>query len=242
MKKRITILIILLLFATGCTINTKLKENEIITIKDNSIVLLSKDYKQLLQHINHLSFSKREENIKVNNTLTITSKDNIHIFQISKDHKIKYQVGKNIYYSNNQKTIKKIQTLLANLKKEYLKRDFFQISELKKYEEKKNDLIIKIDNVSQYFSLTSTQEIKQFQIHKVEWKNNQYHDIDLIYENKKITKGKRIVIRMNPQKDYYRYRISFTNEYGLTVSIIPTYEIEKETGLLQYVKDYHYEI
>lgn len=242
MKKRITILIILLLLATGCTIRSDLKENEILTIKDNSIILLKKDYNQLIQYINHLSFSKREEKIKATNTLTITTKDNIHIFQISKDHKIKYQTGKSTYYSKNQKTIIKIEKILSKLKKEYLKQDFYSISESKNYEEQKNDLLIKVDNISQYFILTSNQEIKQFEIHKVELKEHKYHDIDLIYEKEKIEKGKRIIIRMNPQKDYFRYRISFINEYGLNVSIIPTYEIEKETGLLQFMKEYHYEI
>lgn len=242
MKKTIIMFIIIFVLMTGCTIHTKIINQDIITIKDNSIIILKQDYNQLLQYINHLSFSTREEDIKPINTLTITTKDNIHIFQISKNHKIKYQVDKSIYYSSNQKTIKKIESLLNSLKKKYLKQNFYQISELKDYKENKNDLLIKIDNVSQYFSITSKQEIRQLKIHKVELKGNQYHDIDLIYKNDKVNSGKRVVIRMNPQKDYFRYRISFINEYGLSVSIIPTYETDKETGLLQYIQNYHYDI
>lgn len=240
MKKTILLILGLLIFITGCTPKTTFQKQEIISMKDQEIVLLKDDYDSVLKYINRLSLSKRTLNVENDNTLTITTKDNIHIFQISNDNKIKYQIGTDIYYSNNQKTIKKLRTLLYNLSITYQNKKYYSINELTEYKAEDKDLLIKIDNVTQYFSLISQQPLTNLQVHKVEYKNGSYHDIDLIYETKNIPTKKHIIFRMNPRKDYFNYRISFTNRYGMTTSIIPSYDNEHETGTLTYITNHQY--
>ncbi|MCI8445199.1 MAG: hypothetical protein HFG15_02055 [Bacilli bacterium] len=240
MKKTIFLIFLTLLFITGCTSKLTFNKKEITSIRDNQITVLKTDYDDILKYIEQLSLSKREINVKNDNTLTITTKDNIHIFQISNDNKIKYQVGTDIFYSNNQKTIKKLRTSLHNLSKTYQNKNYYTISELTKYKENENDLFVKIDNVTQYFSLISQQPLISLQVHKVEYQNGSYHDIDLIYETKNIPSKKQIIFRMNPRKDYFNYRISFTNKYGMFTSIIPSYDNEQETGNLTYIINHQY--
>lgn len=110
MKKTIFLIFLTLLFITGCTSKLTFNKKDITSIRDNQITVLKTDYDDILKYIEQLSLSKREINVKNDNTLTITTKDNIHIFQISNDNKIKYQVGTDIFYSNNKKTIKKLRT------------------------------------------------------------------------------------------------------------------------------------
>lgn len=224
---------------TGCTNKTNINKKDIINIKYKNITIDSKEYDKLVNDINKLNFSKRKVNDSFNDKLVITSQDGIYTFKISKNNNLEYTFNDKIYYSKNTNTIKKLKDHLDNLVKKYLNKSFYNFKILDEYEENNDDLIVKIDNINQYYQLTSKLPIKDLTIHRVEKSNNSYRDIDFLY-NKKGTISKNIIIRMNPLKDYSSYRISFTNIYGMNVSIIPIIDTDKETGEIKYITNYNF--
>lgn len=230
---------IILLFITGCTNKTNISKKDIINIKYQNITINSKEYDKLVNNINKLNFSKRKVNDSFKDKLVITSETGIYTLKISKNNNLEYTFNNKTLYSKNSKTIKEIKNHLDKLIKKYLNKSFYNFKYLEKYKENEKDLIIKIDNVNQYYQLTSDLPIKDLTIHRVEKINNSYHDIDFLYNEKNI-KNKNIIIRMNPLKDYSSYRISFTNNYGMNVSIIPTIDTDKESGEIKYITSYNF--
>ena len=169
--------------------------------------------------------------------MKITTEDNVYILKVG-SNTLSVQINKNIYYSKNKKTVAKLQKEIDTIIQKYNQKNFYTIKHETTEQPPSTPNLIKIDNVNEYFIITPSIPLKQVQIHKVEQVNGAYQDIDSIYQLENINTKSPIVIRMNPMKDYYRYRIKLTNIYGLTVSIIPTYDLEKETGKLTYITNY----
>ena len=240
MKQYLLIIIICIytFFSTGCTNNLTLKKNEILEIKFDNLILLKEDYSDIISLLNKLNFSKRDVNTKFNHKLLLSTKNDFYQVSLSDKNIISYTKKHITYYSSNKNTIKKLRNKLSKIKQRYKDKSFYKINYTTNYTENNSDKIIKIDHVNQYFKLKSEIPIIELKIHKVEKKENIYQDIDLVYQTENIQKNKTIVIRMNPQKDYFKYRITFKNKYGFTTSIIPTYDIEKENGELKYIIDY----
>lgn len=240
MKKHFTYLfmIIFLVTITGCSNSLTLNENEIMNITYHNTNILKEDYDTILPFFKNIHFSKRKIDSKFTPILTITTKDKLYHFSMSPNYDLTCQDGKKQYYSRNKKTNQKLIQQLKKLQKKYRNKDFYQIKYVTDYKEKKNDTIIKIDHVNEYFQLKFKLPITELKIHKVEQHGSTYQDIDLIYQSNKINIQNPIMIRVNPRKDYFHYRITFTNRYGLITSIIPTYDIEKETGKIKYIINY----
>lgn len=240
MKKHFTYLfmIIFLVTITGCSNSLTLNENEIMNITYHNTNILKEDYDTILPFFKNIHFSRRKVDSKFTPIITITTKDKLYHFSMSPNYDLTCQDGKKQYYSRNKKTNQKLIQQLKKLQKKYRNKDFYQIKYVTDYKEKKNDTIIKIDHVNEYFQLKFILPITELKIHKVEQQGSTYQDIDLIYQSNKINIQNLIMIRVNPRKDYFHYRITFTNKYGLTTSIIPTYDIEKETGKIKYIINY----
>lgn len=240
MKKYFTYLFLsfILSIITGCTNNLNFELNSILKISYNNTTITKEDYKTIIPSFKKIHFSKRNVKDEFNDTLTIATSKKLYQFSFSNQHNLKFQDGMKVYYSKNKKTNKKLQEQLEKLLKKYQSKNFYTINYVTNYKENLSDSIIKIDNVNQYFKLNFNLPITELKIHKVEVQGKKYQDIDLIYQTKKINTKKALFIRLNPQKDYYRYRITFTNKYGLITSIIPAYETEKETGTLTYITEY----
>lgn len=237
--KQFCYLMIILLLTTSCSNKTNIDKKDIVNIKYQNIIINSKDYDNLIDDINNLNFSKRKINDNFKDKITITSEDGIHTFNISKNNNIKYTINNRTLYSKNTKTIKKIKNSINSLLNKYLDKSFYTFKLINNYKENDKDLIIKIDNVNQYYQLITDLPIRDLSIHRVEKKDNEYYDIDYIY-NKKNIENKKIIIRMNPLKDYSSYRISFTNTYGMNVSIIPIIDTDKENGEIKYIINYNF--
>ena len=240
MKKHFTYLfmIIFLVTITGCSNSLTLNENEIMNITYHNTNILKEDYNTILPFFKNIHFSRRKVDSKFTPIITITTKDKLYHFSMSPNYDLTCQDGKKKYYSRNKKTNQKFIQQLKKIQKKYRNKDFYQIKYVTDYKEKKNDTIIKIDHVNEYFQLKFILPITELKIHKVEQQGSTYQDIDLIYQSNKINIQNPIMIRVNPRKDYFHYRITFTNKYGLTTSIIPTYDIEKETGKIKYIINY----
>ena len=240
MKKHFTYLfmIIFLVTITGCSNSLTLNENEIMNITYHNTNILKEDYDTILPFFKNIHFSRRKVDSKFTPIITITTKDKLYHFSMSPNYDLTCQDGKKKYYSRNKKTNQKFIQQLKKIQKKYRNKDFYQIKYVTDYKEKKNDTIIKIDHVNEYFQLKFILPITELKIHKVEQQGSTYQDIDLIYQSNKINIQNPIMIRVNPRKDYFHYRITFTNKYGLTTSIIPTYDIEKETGKIKYIINY----
>lgn len=233
------IIIILLAFLIAYSISTKIdfhiEKTKIIELKINDIVVLKQDYEEIINLLNNINPSKQKQSIQNEKILRITTEDEIYEFHISDKNILSFQKNGQTYYSKNRGIIKKLNKKLEQIKKEYENTKFYTIKYQKQVKENKNDILIKIDNVNEYFILQSKVDIKKLQIHKVEKKENEYRDIEPIYTKENIKKDQKMIIRMNPIKDYFQYRISITNLYGVIVSIIPTYDLETESGKLIYI-------
>ena len=233
--KKIILTIIFIFLITGCTKTIKFNEKDIIEFKIDNYLINKEDYHEIISDINSLYYSKRGNKQKVIKKLTITTKKDIYIISIYKNNTLQIKYQNRIYYSKNRKKIKKVMKKLDIIENKYKNFKFYKIDYKNNYLRGNNDFLIKIDNVDSYFIIKHSIAISKVQINKVEDTGNNYQDVDLIYnlENQDIKND--IVIRMNPIQNYYRYKITITNIYGLESSIIPTYDIEKETGKLKYI-------
>ena len=76
-----------------------------------------------------------------------------------------------------------------------------------------------IEKSSSYVVLENTQGISSFKINEIEYIDDTYEEIDLIYSEFLINKDK-VIIRKNLISDP-NIKISFINNYGYIVNIIP---------------------
>jgi len=209
MKKILLILIILTL--TGCTTKVNL-EGEITEIKYNDITIQKNDYKNVKNLLNKEFKNSLNKNLK--NQLTIKTKKDIYYYKISDNY---------VCYEGKCTENKKLGKYLDTLKNKYLDTKFYDISYDNTHEKNDDDINISLDKTSNYIIIKIKNQIKDFRINEIEYKDDTYKDIDLLYEEKLIS-NQTIAIRKSISYNEPDIRISFSNEYGYNISIIPIYE------------------
>lgn len=209
MKKILLILIILTL--TGCTTKVNL-EGEITEIKYNDIAIQKEDYETVKKMLNTEFQNNKNKNLQ--NELTIKTKKDIYYYKISDDY---------ICYEGKCAENKKLGKYLDTLKDKYYDTKFYDISYDNNHEKNDDDININIDKTSNYIIIKIKNQIKDFKINEIEYKDDTYKDIDLLYEEKLIS-NQNIAIRKSISYNEPDIRISFSNPYGYNISIIPIYE------------------
>jgi len=204
MKKILLILIILTL--TGCTTKVNL-EGEITEIKYNDITIQKNDYKNVKNLLNKEFKNSLNKNLK--NQLTIKTKKDIYYYKISDNY---------VCYEGKCTENKKLGKYLDTLKNKYLDTKFYDISYDNTHEKNDDDINISLDKTSNYIIIKIKNQIKDFRINEIEYKDNTYKDIDLLYEEKLIS-NQTIAIRKSISYNEPDIRISFSNEYGYNISI-----------------------
>lgn len=212
MKK--IILLLLTILITGCTSETKL-EGEITEIKYNDITIQKSDYKKIKSLLN--TTFKNNINKDLKNQLTIKTKKDIYYYKISDNY---------ICYEEKCSENKKLGNHLKSLQQKYQNTKFYDISYEKNYPKNENEININLDKTSNYIIIKIKGQIKNFKINEIEYDDNTYKDIDLLYEEKLIS-NQTIAIRKSINYNKPDIRISFSNEYDYNVSIIPEYENNK---------------
>lgn len=209
MKKILLILIILTL--TGCTTKVNL-EGEITEIKYNDITIQKNDYKNVKKLLNKDFQNNLNKDLK--NTLTIKTKKDIYYYKVS---------DKFVCYEGKCTENKKLGKYLNILKDKYYDTKFYDISYDNTHEKNNDDINIALDKTSNYIIIKIKNQIKDFKINEIEYKDDTYKDIDLLYEEKLIS-NQTIAIRKSISYNEPDIRISFSNSYGYNISIIPIYE------------------
>lgn len=212
MKKILLILIILTL--TGCTTTVKL-DGQITEIKYNDITIQKNDYKNVKKLLNERYKNNLHKDLK--NQLTIKTKKDIYYYKISNNY---------ICYEGKCTENKKLGKYLNTLKDKYYDTKFYDIAYDNSHEKNDDDINISLDKTSNYIIIKIKNQIKNFKINEIEYKDNTYKDIDLLYEEKLVS-NQTIAIRKSISYDKPDIRISFSNPYGYNISIIPTYKDSK---------------
>ncbi len=189
-------------------------KGEITEIKYNDVTILEDEYDNIKDLIN-TKFSNEKH--KIDGDLTIKTTEDIYYFKVSDKY-----LGYNGKYAEN----KKIGPYLKQLKEKYHNTDFYDINYEENYINAENDLNINLDKTSNYIVIKLNGMIKDFKINEIEYEDDTYKDIDLLYEKDEID-NQAITIRKSVNYGKPDIRISFSNPYNYRVSIIPIYEDEE---------------
>lgn len=218
MKK--VIFFIILILIPGCSKKLTIKE-DIINISYNDHQIQNEDYQIIINTLESISFYCGKENKNYNNFLTISTADSIMVFSIL-NNKLGYHQNNQYCYSNNEEKNKNLLLLLDNIIEKYTSDSFYTIELLKEYKENNDDLNIRLDKGNEYIIINLTDYIKDFKINEIELIDKNWTDINLIFSQQEVNNNK-IVIRKKLTENT-TYKISFTNKYGYTFNIIPTYD------------------
>ena len=120
--------------------------------------------------------------------------------------------------------------MLNELESLYNNDSFYTITYTNNYEDNSNDEIIKIDKNDNYIIINSMYDLYNFSINEIKVNNNEYEEIDLIY-NKDFINKNNIIIRKD---DFTNIKISFSTKYNYIVNIIPYLEDE----ILKFKKEF----
>ena len=213
MRKIIILLIPFLLF--GC-IKTLDIHGEITEIKYNNVLINEDDFDDIKKLINNTY--EKDEKKDLANKLTIKTTNDIYYFSLS-DDELKYD-GK---VADNTE----LNTYLQDLTKKYTNKDFYTIDYMKNYEANSDDQTVLLDKTSNYIVINFGKKVTNFKINEIEEENDKYMDVDLIYSQNDVNESK-IIIRKSVNYETPDIRISFENKYNYVVSIIPTYNSEKD--------------
>ena len=214
MRKVIWLLCVFLL--CGCSKTLEI-QGKITEIKYNDVLINEKDYDEVKKLIN-TTYNKNDDK-DFSNKLTIKTTDDIYYFSLS-DDELKYD-GK---VADNTK----LNSYLQDLTKKYTNKDFYTIDYMKNYEANRDDQTVLLDKTSNYIVINFGEKVTNFKINEIEEENDKYMDVDLIYSEESVNES-QIIIRKSVNYESPDIRISFENKYDYIVSIIPTYNIEKDT-------------
>lgn len=214
MKK---ILILLIPFIiVGCSSNNLEIKGNITEIKYNNTNILKTEFKNIKKLIN--TTYKEKSKTKLNNKLTIKTTDDIYYFTVS---------DKYLEYKGMKEKNQKLNTYLQSLTQKYTDDSFYTIDYMKNYDANNDEGTILLDKTSNYIIINLGEKVRNFKINEIEEENNQFKDINLVYSKNNV-KDDKIIIRKSINYDAPDIRISFETEYNYLVSIIPTYNLEKE--------------
>ena len=213
--KKLMIILCIFLFC-GCSKTLDI-QGKITEIKYNDVFINKDDFDDIKKLIN-MNYDKSEDK-DLSNKLTIKTTDDIYYFSLN-DEELKYD-GKVAYND-------KLNSYLQSLTDKYTNMDFYTIDYMKNYEANSNDHTILLDKTSNYIVINFGEKVTNFKINEIEEENDKYMDIDLLYSEEDVNES-QIIIRKSVNFESPDIRISFENKYGYIVSIIPTYNIEKDT-------------
>lgn len=230
MKKILWILCLLLI--TGCKTEDFAVENPVSIIYDN-IIVVENDYKWIVEKINNLEYNCGKNKNISGNILSITTNDIIYKFHISNNYYMEFKKNNKYCYTKDTEKVKDLLNSLNNLKKIYTDITFYTIRTEEYYDNKDNDIIIKLDREKDFTIINSSYPLNNFKINEVEYdeQNNSYVDIDLIYSNDIIEVNNDIVIRKkvlhNPN-----FKISFNTQYNYLITILPILNENNEVNYI----------
>ncbi len=209
MKKLLIFLCIFLI--CGCQKSLEIN-GKITEIKYNDVLIAESDFESIEKLINK-SYNKNEEK-DLANKLTIKTNKDIYYFSLS-DDEIKYggKVAKNTELNN----------YLRDLTDKYTNMNFYTIDYMKNYEANSDEKSILLDKTSNYIIINFGKKVMNFKINEIEEENGKFSDIDLLYSMDSVNEGK-VIIRKSIDMSIPDIRISFENEYGYSISIIPIYD------------------
>ena len=209
MKKLLIFLCIFLI--CGCQKSLEIN-GKITEIKYNDVLIAESDFESIEKLINK-SYDKNEEK-DLANKLTIKTNKDIYYFSLS-DDEIKYggKVAKNTELNN----------YLRDLTDKYTSMNFYTIDYMKNYEANSDEKSILLDKTSNYIIINFGKKVMNFKINEIEEENGKFSDIDLLYSMDSVNEGK-VIIRKSIDMSIPDIRISFENEYGYSISIIPIYD------------------
>ena len=209
MKKLLIFLCIFLI--CGCQKSLEIN-GKITEIKYNDVLIAESDFESIEKLINK-SYDKNEGK-DLANKLTIKTNKDIYYFSLS-DDEIKYggKVAKNTELNN----------YLRDLTDKYTSMNFYTIDYMKNYEANSDEKSILLDKTSNYIIINFGKKVMNFKINEIEEENGKFSDIDLLYSMDSVNEGK-VIIRKSIDMSIPDIRISFENEYGYSISIIPIYD------------------
>ena len=213
MKQFIIILSVFLFCGSSKTLDI---HGDITEIKYNDVFINKDDFDDIKKLIN-MNYDKSEDK-DLSNKLTIKTTDDIYYFSLN-DEELKYD-GKVAYND-------KLNSYLQSLTDKYTNMDFYTIDYMKNYEANSDDHTILLDKTSNYIVINFGEKVSNFKINEIEQANDKFVDVNLVYEENSIDEG-TVIIRKSVSYDVPDIRISFENKYGYVVSIIPTYNKDKD--------------
>ena len=213
MKKFIIILCVFLFCGCSKTLDI---HGDITEIKYNDVFINKDDFDDIKKLIN-MNYDKSEDK-DLSNKLTIKTTDDIYYFSLN-DEELKYD-GKVAYND-------KLNSYLQSLTDKYTNMDFYTIDYMKNYEANSDDHTILLDKTSNYIVINFGEKVSNFKINEIEQADDKFVDVNLVYEENSIDEG-TVIIRKSVSYDIPDIRISFENKYGYVVSIIPTYNKDKD--------------
>ncbi len=213
MRKIFVLLCILLICGCSQTLNI---QGKITEMKYNNIFIDNNDFESVKDLIN-LTYDKNDTR-DFSNKLTVKTTDDIYYFSLS-DDEIKY--GNKVAY--NDKLNKYLQKLVAK----YTDMGFYTIDYMKNYESNSDDETILLDKTSNYIVINFGEKVRNFKINEIEQVDDKYVDVNLVYDKDSFNESK-IIIRKSINYETPDIRISFENQYGYVVSIIPMYNKDKD--------------
>ena len=101
--------------------------------------------------------------------------------------------------------------------------NFYTMAYMKNYEANSDEKSILLDKTSNYIIINFGKKVMNFKINEIEEENGKFSDIDLLYSMDSVNEGK-VIIRKSIDMSIPDIRISFENEYGYSISIIPIYD------------------
>lgn len=218
MKKIVIILTLLLI--TGCKQKLNINE-EIININYNEYNIQQNDYSSILKTLNEINFSCGKDRRYNGNLLSVSTTNSVINFTISDDYYIVFPQDNKYCYSKEEK-VKNLVFLLNGIIKRYTSDDFYNIRFMYDYIESDDETNIRLDKSNQYVIIKLDEPITSLKINEIEFKDNHYEEINLIYQKEKLNQN-TIVIRKEIN-ELPNYKISFVNKYGYTFHIIPIYD------------------
>ena len=213
--KKIIILISLTLLLTGC--NKLNINNNITSITYDNHKIDETDYGNILDYLNNITFYCGKKQNYNDHTIVINSNEEIFNFHLSNNYYMEYQKDNKYCYTKNKEVVKNFITTLDNLINKYENVDIYNIKYVENYKENSDDFNIRLDKSNSYIVLENTQGISKFKINEIEYIDNNYEEIDLIYNENLIDKNK-IIIRKDLISNT-NIKISFINDNNITFRI-----------------------
>lgn len=217
MKKTI-IMITLTLLLTSCT--KPHIDNNITSVTYNSHKIDEPDYGHVVNFLDKTNFYCGKKQGYNDHTLVINTNEEIFNFHLSNNYYMEYKKDNKYCYTRNKKVVKNLMLTLDDLINKYKNVEIYNVKYIENYKENNDDFNIKLDKSSSYIIIENNEIITNFKINEIEYTEDNYEEINLIYNENLIDKN-NIVIRKDLTTNS-NIKISFINTYGYIVNIIPT--------------------